>query len=595
VGVTAMEASEPDLIELNKLISNIRRSVTLPDLLNNLLSACSTFLGAEAAFVFLVDEHKRIITFANKEVKLKENNQKYPTHPMDKIADLCGLIHGRDKFFLRTTLKSTKDETSSIYDVFFLPTPVSVLAVPIYSDELQPIGVITLMSQREDAFTVHRKDLLTIVAQQTAASIEKVLKIEQYNKIVSVSKILLEDFDFNKLVEKLKELYGAYRCSIFVRTIREGKEIYALKATTDETLDEEHVGEIFYLSGEGLTGGLADKKTCLRVYNVADSQELREKLPGAVRNSKFREEPPAVGQVPESFLGCSLNLLGEAIGVISLVKREPASYFSPYDEQSLLLLSNYIATRMGLEERIAQTEATRELNFLSQQISYFAHDAKNSYSTLSGYLQTVLDWIPRSRMEDPSAKRMIAEVKRLRQLTALYIEKMTSILKQRGPVKIHRKIINLKHVVDELVEMLSKKLQDNNILTSITIPDDLVLDFDAQALQQVFLNLIMNSSTSMRIYKQGRLIAIEAREVFDEKKRTTYIEISYEDDGPGIASEYFTRIFERGFSLTGGSGLGLAITKSIIEAHHGNIRVVAKKKRGAKFIIEVPKTFVKGS
>ena len=56
------------------------------------------------------------------------------------------------------------------------------------------------------------------------------------------------------------------------------------------------------------------------------------------------------------------------------------------------------------------------------------------------------------------------------------------------------------------------------------------------------------------------------------------IEIVVEDDGPGIRSDQFERIFERFYTDRGdeddfgqNSGLGLSITRQIVEAHHGRI------------------------
>jgi len=73
------------------------------------------------------------------------------------------------------------------------------------------------------------------------------------------------------------------------------------------------------------------------------------------------------------------------------------------------------------------------------------------------------------------------------------------------------------------------------------------------------------------------------------------VEISVQDDGPGLPPEALTRVFERFYRVDkarsreqGGTGLGLSIVKAIILAHGGEIRVESEPDHGAKFIFTLP-------
>ncbi|HET7095593.1 MAG TPA: ATP-binding protein, partial [Thermomicrobiales bacterium] len=84
----------------------------------------------------------------------------------------------------------------------------------------------------------------------------------------------------------------------------------------------------------------------------------------------------------------------------------------------------------------------------------------------------------------------------------------------------------------------------------------------------------------------GTKIAVTAR------RKPGAIEFAVRDEGPGIAKDHLPRIFDhfaRASSARGrGSGIGLAICKGLVQAHGGQIGVVSKRGRGARFWFTLP-------
>jgi signal transduction histidine kinase len=71
------------------------------------------------------------------------------------------------------------------------------------------------------------------------------------------------------------------------------------------------------------------------------------------------------------------------------------------------------------------------------------------------------------------------------------------------------------------------------------------------------------------------------------------IELTVEDEGPGIPAELRERLFDRfvrggADGGGGGSGLGLAIVRAVAEAHGGSVRVEERPGGGVRFVVRLP-------
>jgi len=106
---------------------------------------------------------------------------------------------------------------------------------------------------------------------------------------------------------------------------------------------------------------------------------------------------------------------------------------------------------------------------------------------------------------------------------------------------------------------------------------------DARALNQVFLNLLKNAAEAF----EGQRGVIDVRAF----QREGWIHVEIQDDGPGVAPEVASRLFEPFFSTKEagrGSGLGLSITQRIVDEHGGRVGFVRPEQGGSCFRIELP-------
>lgn len=107
---------------------------------------------------------------------------------------------------------------------------------------------------------------------------------------------------------------------------------------------------------------------------------------------------------------------------------------------------------------------------------------------------------------------------------------------------------------------------------------------DPSRMKQVMINLISNAlkAGSTRIILQGKL----------ENKEVHFM---VQDNGPGIAEEHLTKLFDRFYRVQesrnrdeGGSGLGLSIVKTIIDAHQGRVWFASRVGEGTTVHVVLP-------
>src|SRR6266404_1102668 len=139
--------------------------------------------------------------------------------------------------------------------------------------------------------------------------------------------------------------------------------------------------------------------------------------------------------------------------------------------------------------------------------------------------------------------------------------------------------VNTWKLIDTAAEALRPQVEAKDLYLKVDISPDLpnVLA-DSKQIERVIDNLVSNA---VRYTMRGGEIQIGAT------RRDHAVAVSVRDTGIGIPSEYLPHIFDKFVQVpnapTGGAGLGLAISKSIVEAHNGQISVRSELGRGSTF------------
>ena len=127
-------------------------------------------------------------------------------------------------------------------------------------------------------------------------------------------------------------------------------------------------------------------------------------------------------------------------------------------------------------------------------------------------------------------------------------------------------------------------MREVNVEVELDLAAELAaVEGDSRALNQVFLNLLKNAAEALD--GRGGSVCVRAREEKGE------IVVRVQDDGPGIAADLRSRLFEPFFSTKEsgkGTGLGLAISRRIVMDHGGSIELVSPVGSGAIFEVRLP-------
>jgi len=145
--------------------------------------------------------------------------------------------------------------------------------------------------------------------------------------------------------------------------------------------------------------------------------------------------------------------------------------------------------------------------------------------------------------------------------------------------------INLRNIVDEVIEILEKRISE----TRGTIIIDSLPALHAQDFQmrELFQNLIGNA---LKYHREGVYPVIKIKSCQMENQ---HWKITVEDNGIGFDEKHKNKIFSpfhrlHGRSTYEGTGMGLAICKKIVDRHRGTITAQSTPEKGSTFIIILP-------
>ena len=250
-------------------------------------------------------------------------------------------------------------------------------------------------------------------------------------------------------------------------------------------------------------------------------------------------------------------------------------YFSPVVEQNkiikgLLILIEDITIQKKSE--IMRSEFTANVS----------HELKTPLTTMIGFAEMIKEGLitgddieKYSALIHKEGMRLISLIEDLMRLSKI----------QEHTQNVEEKLINIKDISEDVVNLLKSKAEDYNVKLILNA-DNVVMKANNNYINELLYNLIDNG---IKYNKDGGSVNIKIY----EKDGLANIVIS--DTGVGIPPKHIDRIFERFYRVdksrskeTGGTGLGLSIVKHIAELYDGTIDIKSSKNKGTEITIKFP-------
>jgi signal transduction histidine kinase len=222
-------------------------------------------------------------------------------------------------------------------------------------------------------------------------------------------------------------------------------------------------------------------------------------------------------------------------------------------------LENQEAYIASLEKEREQNQVYKKLYEISADL---AHELKNPLASIKGAVELLKE----GRVTPRLIEIIYSETERLDGI-------VKDFLSLARPISPEKRKVSVPSVIKEIALSLGK--QNKELILNL---EEAEIETDERAFRSAVENLIRNA-----FQWANSKVAVSCK-----SDRET-LEITIEDDGPGVAEEEKERIFEPFYSKNPqGSGLGLPIVKRFVIENKGTIQVERSSLGGAKFVMRIP-------
>jgi signal transduction histidine kinase len=291
-----------------------------------------------------------------------------------------------------------------------------------------------------------------------------------------------------------------------------------------------------------------------------------------------------------SVLVVPVTLEDKVIGVIDLESTH-LDYFTGDDVSFIKLLLSPAAIAIKNAQLYEQVKEANQAK--TEFMNIASHELKIPMTSIKGYAK-LLQMGAGGGLSDQQKEFVGVIASNVDRMARLVNDLLDVSRIEAGRIRLEIQDVQLRDVIDEVLESVRTQVEAKQLNLSVDVDQDLpLLRADYGRMVQIMTNLVSNA---YKYTPKGGQVSVVAKSLQNGTPgEGEGITITVKDTGFGISPEDQTKLFTKFFRSGDqnirdepGTGLGLSITKSMIEAHGGELTFESELGQGTAFMFTLP-------
>jgi len=236
-----------------------------------------------------------------------------------------------------------------------------------------------------------------------------------------------------------------------------------------------------------------------------------------------------------------------------------------------------------IKERRIEMEQLQQMHVAAQTASAFAHEMNQPLLAIASFSKAALRMM---KTNDPDYGEITEAIEGCEQQALRAGRTIRDIINFLNSKKLATEDFDLNQEILNIIDTIKS---ESNLTFNTIFKLDGGLPFvraNRTHVQKVLINLLNNGIEAMQLAGvRGRNLGMTISSI----KNENFVQVTIQDNGPGIKKENISRVFEPFFTTkSDGIGMGLAISRSLIEENGGQLWLDPQEGSGATFHLTLP-------